>query len=55
MRKIVRNSCHSDQHVEQQNWNEYHKDDEDRFRQVRVGNVVQLRVLKRKKEESQNQ
>jgi hypothetical protein len=45
----MQNSCHSDQHVKQQNGNKNHKDDEDRFRQIWVGYVVQLRVLRRKK------
>lgn len=41
---------HSDQHVEQQNWDENHENDENRFGQIRIGNVVQLRVLSRETE-----
>lgn len=41
---------HGNQHVKQQNWDENHKADENSFSQVRVRDVVQLRVLKREKE-----
>lgn len=41
---------HSDQHVKEQNWDENHENDENRFGQIRIGNVVQLRVLSRETE-----
>lgn len=43
---------HSDQHVEQQNRHKDHENDENRFGQVGVRDVVQLGVLKREHRES---
>lgn len=41
----VRIAHHGDQHVKQQDRHEYHEDDKNRFRQVRIGRLVQIGIL----------
>lgn len=47
----VRVTHHGDQHVEQQYRHHHHEDREDRFTQVRIGRVTQVRILQCTQEE----